>query len=55
MPRSSQRAVDHLTLHYLEGLTFPEVGARLGRSLDSVKKVWVRALARLKRTLGGRL
>jgi RNA polymerase sigma-70 factor (ECF subfamily) len=41
-----------LTLHYLEGLSFPEVAARLGRSLDSVKKVWVRALARLKRSLG---
>jgi RNA polymerase sigma-70 factor (ECF subfamily) len=44
-----------LTLHYLEGLTFPEVAARLGRSLDSIKKVWVRALARLKRSLGGTL
>src|SRR5262245_11088886 len=41
-----------LVLHHLEGLSFPEVGRRLGRSLDSVKNVWTRALARLRRSLG---
>jgi RNA polymerase sigma-70 factor (ECF subfamily) len=41
-----------LILHHLEGLSFPEVGRRLGRSLDSVKNVWTRALARLRRSLG---
>jgi RNA polymerase sigma-70 factor (ECF subfamily) len=41
-----------LILHHLEGLSFPEVGRRLGRSLDSVKNVWARALAILRRSLG---
>jgi RNA polymerase sigma-70 factor (ECF subfamily) len=41
-----------LVLHHLEGLSFPEVGRRLGRSLDSVKNVWTRALATLRRSLG---
>jgi RNA polymerase sigma-70 factor (ECF subfamily) len=43
---------DVLVLRYLEGLSFPDVAARMGRSLDSVEKLWVRALARLRRTLG---
>lgn len=41
-----------IILHHLEGLTFPEVARRMERSLDSVKKLWVRALARLRRSLG---
>jgi RNA polymerase sigma-70 factor (ECF subfamily) len=41
-----------LILHHLEGLSFPEVARRLGRSLDSVKNVWTRALAKLRRELG---
>jgi RNA polymerase sigma-70 factor (ECF subfamily) len=41
-----------LILHYLEGLRFREVAERLGRTLDSVKNVWVRALARLRRIIG---
>src|SRR5207247_10642638 len=32
-----------IILRHLEGLTFPEVARRLGRSLDSVEKLWVRA------------
>jgi RNA polymerase sigma-70 factor (ECF subfamily) len=42
-----------IILRHLEGLTFPEVAARMGRSLDSVEKLWVRALPRLRRALGG--
>jgi RNA polymerase sigma-70 factor (ECF subfamily) len=38
-----------LILHHLEGLTMPEVARKLNRSLDSVKNVWLRALARLRR------
>jgi RNA polymerase sigma-70 factor (ECF subfamily) len=41
-----------IVLHHLQGLSFPEVARRLGRSLDSVKKLWVRALARLRDALG---
>jgi RNA polymerase sigma-70 factor (ECF subfamily) len=40
-----------LILRHLEGLTFPEVARRLGRTLDSVKKQWPRALASLRRLL----
>ena len=40
-------------LHHFEGLSFPEVARRLSRSQDSVKKLWIRALVRLRRSLGG--
>src|SRR5438132_3541638 len=42
-----------IILHYLQGMTFADVAARMGRSLDSIKKLWVRALARLRENLGG--
>jgi RNA polymerase sigma-70 factor (ECF subfamily) len=41
-----------IILRHLEGLTFPEVARRMNRSVDSVKKLWPRALARLRRSLG---
>jgi RNA polymerase sigma-70 factor, ECF subfamily len=41
-----------IILRHLEGLTFPEVAHRLGRTLDSVEKLWARGLARLRRSLG---
>ncbi len=37
-----------LVLRNLEGLTFPEVAERMGRSVDSVKKLWARGLAQLR-------
>jgi RNA polymerase sigma-70 factor (ECF subfamily) len=40
-----------LVLRHLEGLTVPEVAARLGRTVDSVKKQWPRALAGLRRLM----
>jgi RNA polymerase sigma-70 factor, ECF subfamily len=42
----SYRAV--LTLRYLEGLPFPQIAARLDRTVDGVEKLWVRALGRLR-------
>ena len=42
---------DVLVLRHLEGLAFPDVSRRMGRSLDSVEKLWVRALDRLRRSL----
>lgn len=42
-----------IILRHLEGLSFPEVARRMGRTLDSVDKLWARALGRLRRTLGG--
>jgi RNA polymerase sigma-70 factor (ECF subfamily) len=42
-----------IVLRHLEGLPFPEVAARLGRTADSVKKLWARGLARLRGRLKG--
>jgi RNA polymerase sigma-70 factor (ECF subfamily) len=41
-----------IVLRHLQERTFPEVAARMGRSVESVKKLWARALARLRGTLG---
>jgi RNA polymerase sigma-70 factor (ECF subfamily) len=40
-----------IILRQLEDLSFPEVGRRMGRSEDSVKNLWVRALAKLRRVM----
>lgn len=40
-----------VVLRHFEGLSFNEVGERMGRSLDSVQKLWVRALGRLRQEL----
>jgi RNA polymerase sigma-70 factor (ECF subfamily) len=42
-----------IVLRHLEGLPFAEVACRMRRSVDSVEKLWVRALTRLRRLLGG--
>lgn len=41
-----------LILHHLEGLGHPEIARRMGRTVDSVKNLWARALAKLRRSLG---
>jgi RNA polymerase sigma-70 factor (ECF subfamily) len=40
-----------LLLRHFQGLTFPEIARRLDRTLDMVKNVWLRGLARLRRSL----
>jgi RNA polymerase sigma-70 factor (ECF subfamily) len=40
-----------IVLRHLEELPFVEVGKRMGRSEDAVQKLWVRALARLRKAL----
>jgi RNA polymerase sigma-70 factor (ECF subfamily) len=40
-----------ILLRHVEGLSYADVAAAMGRSVDSVKKLWVRALARLKRDM----
>jgi RNA polymerase sigma-70 factor (ECF subfamily) len=42
---------DAIVLRQLEGHTFPEVALRMGRTVDSVKKLWVRGLRLLRETL----
>jgi RNA polymerase sigma-70 factor (ECF subfamily) len=41
-----------IILRHMEGLSFPEVARRMGRTVDSVKKLWPRAMVQLRRTLG---
>jgi RNA polymerase sigma-70 factor (ECF subfamily) len=41
-----------LILRHLDGLTFPEVGERMGRSADAVTQLWARAIRRLRDALG---
>jgi RNA polymerase sigma-70 factor (ECF subfamily) len=43
---------DVILLRHLEGLTFPQVAQRMGRSVDSVEKLWVRAVTRLRQAVG---
>jgi RNA polymerase sigma-70 factor (ECF subfamily) len=41
-----------IVLRHLEGLPFADVAQRMGRSQDAVKKLWPRALARLRDLMG---
>ena len=41
-----------IILRHLEALTFPEVARRMSRSVDSVEKLWLRALLRLRQVFG---
>jgi RNA polymerase sigma-70 factor (ECF subfamily) len=50
LPAGYREAV---VLRHLEGLTFPEIALRMGRSVDSVKKLWIRGLAQLRTTWEG--
>jgi RNA polymerase sigma-70 factor (ECF subfamily) len=40
-----------VVLRHFEELTFPEVARRMDRTVDSVQKLWVRALATLKQAM----
>jgi RNA polymerase sigma-70 factor (ECF subfamily) len=51
LERLPERDRELLALRHLEELSFPEVARRLGRTLDSVKKQWPRALFRLRQAL----
>jgi len=42
-----------IVLRQLEGLPFSEVAERMGRSEDSVQKLWVRGLSRLRKEAEG--
>jgi len=42
-----------IILRHLESLPFAEVAGRMGRSEDSVQKLWVRALSSLRRSMDG--
>ncbi len=44
-----------LVLRHLKGLKFAEVAEQMGRSLDSVKNLWVRAIGKLRSELESKL
>jgi RNA polymerase sigma-70 factor (ECF subfamily) len=41
-----------IMLRHLEGLPFADVAARMGKTVPSVQNLWVRALSRLKQSVG---
>lgn len=41
-----------IVLRHLEGLTFPQIAERTGRTVDAVEKLWVRGLVKLRRAVG---
>jgi RNA polymerase sigma-70 factor (ECF subfamily) len=41
-----------VVLRHLEGLTFPQIAERMGRSVDSVEKLWLRGITSLRKTAG---
>jgi RNA polymerase sigma-70 factor (ECF subfamily) len=41
-----------IVLRHLENLSFPEVAQRMGRTLDSVKNIWARAVSELRHMVG---
>jgi RNA polymerase sigma-70 factor (ECF subfamily) len=40
-----------IVLRHLQEQTFPEIAAQLDRTVDSVEKLWARALIRLRRLM----
>jgi len=44
-----------LELRHIDSLTFPQIAQQMNRTEDSVKNLWARALARLRRELGADL
>jgi len=52
LDRLSEDYREVIILRHLEGLSFDEVAKRMDRSADSVQKLWVRALGKLRESLG---
>src|SRR5262249_51862989 len=44
---------DVIVVRHVEGMPCPQVARGVGRSLDGVKSLWARALARLRRLVKG--
>jgi RNA polymerase sigma-70 factor (ECF subfamily) len=41
-----------LLLRHFDGLSFPQISRHMGRSVDSVEKLWVRGLAQVRQLVG---
>lgn len=48
LARLSEAHATVLRLRYWDGLTFPEIGHRMGRSDEAVRKLWLRAIDGLR-------
>jgi RNA polymerase sigma-70 factor (ECF subfamily) len=48
LERLPPAAREVLLLRHFQDLSFPEIARRMGRTLDGVKNLWIRALARLR-------
>jgi RNA polymerase sigma-70 factor (ECF subfamily) len=48
MLRLSRDYREVVMMRHLEGRTFPEIAASMNRSVDSVEKLWLRGMAKLK-------
>lgn len=53
LARLSEDHREAIVLRHLEGLSLAETAARMGRSEDSVQKLYVRGLMNLRRLMGG--
>lgn len=42
---------DVIILKHVQGMTIPEVASEMGRTVDSVRKLWARALIKLRKAL----
>jgi DNA-directed RNA polymerase specialized sigma24 family protein len=49
MERLPPASREVLVLRHFQDLSFPEIASRMGRTLDGVKNLWIRALGRLRR------
>ena len=56
MAEALENLPDHyrevIVLRHVDNLSFTEVAKQMDRSVDSVEKLWVRALAKLKQSIG---
>ncbi|MCO8122000.1 sigma-70 family RNA polymerase sigma factor [Stieleria sp. TO1_6] len=51
LPEDYRRVI---VLRHVDGLPFSEVAKQMDRSVDSVEKLWVRGLSKLKQTMGAK-
>lgn len=52
LSRLPQDYRDVILFRNLDGMTFPDIARRMGKTQDSVEKLWLRGLARLRRAFG---
>jgi RNA polymerase sigma-70 factor (ECF subfamily) len=51
MERLPAMSREVLILRHFQDLSFPEIARTMGRTLDGVKNLWIRALTKLRREM----